>query len=128
MKKIIYILEPIQTNNFVDLGSKIIKQWSIFSSLEIKTDIKYGIYSNYKTDYKDSFDFSVGANIDFLNSMEIEIPDCKFQIFKGTQNEVFNMWKNIWNLENNKELNRAYLFDFEKYYIDGTVEIFVSIK
>lgn len=39
-----------------------------------------------------------------------------------------NTWKQIWEQENAGVLDRAYTYDFEKYYPSGKVEIHIAIK
>jgi predicted transcriptional regulator YdeE len=41
---------------------------------------------------------------------------------------ILNVWKEIWGREEKGILDRAYTYDFEKYYPDGQIEIYIAIK
>lgn len=122
------ILPSIRTNNFEDLGQKIISHWNNFLKLNLSSDIVYAIYFNYDYNYKGNYDFSIGITTLFSNSLPFEIPDLNFKIFSCKQSELLEKWKEIWELEENNKLDRIYKVDFEKHYGDGTVDIYISVK
>ncbi len=83
-----YILPFVKTNNFVDLGEKIIAQWNKLLSLNLKHTVKYGIYCNYESNYKGNYDFSVGIEEEFSNSILKEIPNYKYRICYCEQSKI----------------------------------------
>lgn len=127
MKKI-YALPSVKTNNFIDLGEKIIKQWNEFLSLNLSSGTKYAIYSNYDSDYKGDYEFSVGVENYFTDSKEVIIPSLNYMIFSCHQSEIVSKWKEIWDLEEKQKLNRDYKFDFEKHYPNGNLDIYIGVK
>ncbi len=64
----------------------------------------------------------------------LEIPsDVAYKVFlvdtsKNVENPVFETWKQIWELEEKLMLKRDYVLDYEKYYPDGTIEIYIGEK
>ena len=58
----------------------------------------------------------------------IEIEDLTwYEIFPTTCELVVQTWQRIWNKEKQGLLKRAYKVDFEKYYPNGKVGIYISI-
>jgi len=58
----------------------------------------------------------------------IEIEDLTwYEIFPTTYESVVQTWQHIWNKEKQGLLKRAYKVDFEKYYPNGKVDIYISI-
>ncbi|WP_350445795.1 effector binding domain-containing protein [Peribacillus simplex] len=57
------------------------------------------------------------------------IPDQEYAVFEYLQDEhsIAETWKKIWQLEEEKKLNRKYSLEFEKYYPAGKVEIHIAI-
>lgn len=126
MKKI-NILEPIRINNFTEINNGILLYWNKFLKLNLNSEVNYAIYCNYESNYKGNYDFSIGTDIYFENSLEFNLPDLEYKIFSCTKNEIIKKWKEIWELEESNKLNRMYKVDFEKHYANGNVEIFISI-
>ena len=128
----INVVDSCRTNNFDDsqLFEKISKVWGNMSDV---LGIKYGVYHNYSTNYKGDYTLSVGTEEGINNAETIEIPNSEYKIFevdmsKNTENAIFETWKHIWDLEEKKLLKRDYLVDFEKYYVDGKVEIYIGVE
>lgn len=128
------IIKSIRTNNFKDddIMQKITDMWKGASSLLNNQDaITYGLYSDYESDYKG--DYSLSAAIEGSNNeSSIEIPSSsKYEIFRVDTSDEFGIlkvWKEIWDREEKGILERAYLYDFEKYYPNGQIEIHIGIK
>ncbi|MCQ9628348.1 hypothetical protein HS141_15625 [Cetobacterium somerae] len=92
------------------------------------SSIVYKIYCNYLKNSNETFDIIFG--IDILNSKEIflTIPRLTYQIFVSNTKNISKSWEKIQQLENNKIIKRSYIFDYEKYYPNGEVHIFLGIK
>ncbi|MEN1969208.1 hypothetical protein WMZ97_14175 [Lentibacillus sp. N15] len=41
---------------------------------------------------------------------------------------ILNTWSKIWEQEESGALERAYSYDFEKYYPNGEIEIHIALK
>lgn len=132
----LYIIKTIRTNNYFDMKmmEKVKNIWE--KSKEILKDynnIIYGVYYNYQGDYKG--DYTLGIGIENIIEKEfeekIEIENIEYKIFEVDEKEefgVFNTWHSIWELEDKGELERRYTYDYEKYYPDGKIEIYIGIK
>ncbi len=129
------IINTIRTNNFNDerMMEKISDMWKSASANlnEIKHEGSiYGLYYEYESDYKGDYTLSVA--IDGNDGFSITIPDeTKYKVFtvnKDSSQGVFNTWNEIWKLEKDGNLNRTYTYDYEKYYIDGGIEIFIAVS
>lgn len=128
------IIKSVRTNNFKDdaIMQKITDMWKEASSLLNNQDeVTYGLYYDYESDYKGDYTLSVALESSD-NDSPIIIPNTnKYEIFEvGTSDEygILNAWKEIWGREESGVLERAYSFDFEKYYPNGQVEIHIAIK
>ncbi|MFD1412468.1 GyrI-like domain-containing protein [Oceanobacillus jeddahense] len=126
------MIEKIRTNNFRDehVMQKITEMWKKASTvLSNKNDNVYGLYHEYESDYKG--DYTLCVAIESKDASSLVIPnDTKYEIFKVDHNEeqgVFNTWNEIWTKEESGQLNRAYTFDFEKYYPGGDVAIYIAV-
>ena len=91
---------------------------------------KVCVVSEYESDYKGDYTLFIGA--DNINShKEIIIEEENYQIFsvEGSSSDgIVKTWQKIWEMEEKGLLNRAYTVDYEKYYPDGKVEIFIALK
>lgn len=128
------IIKSVRTNNFKDddIMQKITDMWKEASSLLNNQDeVSYGLYYDYESDYKGDYSISVGIEgNDYEHSIEIPYTS-KYEIFRVDISEeygILNAWKEIWGLEEKGVLERAYLYDFEKYYPNGQIEIHIAIK
>lgn len=128
------IINEVRTNNSKDEFSKqtIAKLWKAASTrLTNQEAIVYGVYHEYKNDYKGDYTLSI-ATEDDTGEPSIELPDnTKYEIFPvDTTNEqsIINTWKCIWKREDAGTLQRAYAYDFEKYHPNGEVEIYIAIR
>ena len=132
----IYVLDSCVTNNFKDklLLEKITNAWGSVANAKSPTSIKYGVYHNYENDYKGDYTLSIATGDETDSSNVLEIPsDVAYKIFlvdtsKNVENPVFETWKQIWELEEKLMLKRDYVLDYEKYYPDGTIEIYIGEK
>ncbi|QJX80350.1 effector binding domain-containing protein [Priestia megaterium] len=131
------ILKSIRTNNFNDiyLVDKIQRIWREASThLPQEKVATYGVYHKYNSNYKGDYTLSISieGNSNSNNSdITLNIPDDtkykQFQVDCKDELGVINTWKKIWDLEENGELNRAYSYDFEKYFPDGKIEIYIAL-
>lgn len=127
---ILHKIKSIRTNNFNDpeMFSKVTDLWSKSVVNIPENKIRYGIYHNYQSDYRG--DYSLTTAIEDKNDMSgILIPDSnKYITYTDDSNDVPKLWKQVWLDEDNKKIIRKYDYDFEKYYPDGTVEVYISVK
>lgn len=129
----LYIINEVQTNNFKDekILEKITNLYQdAFSKIGSNKTVVYAFYHDYSGNYKDDYTLSLATNLKLSNN-EMSIPDQKYQIFNvdtNLDNGVLSMWQHIWELEERSEIDRTYLVDYEKYSVDGQVEIFIGIK
>lgn len=128
------VINSVRTNNFNDdsLLQKITELWEqasqYLSDQEVTT---YGVYHDYESDYKGDYSLSIAIE-DHTGAPSLEISNlAKYEIFKVDRREeqgVVNTWKEIWERENAGTLVRNYTYDFEKYYPDGKIEIYIALK
>ena len=90
----------------------------------------YGIYFNYATNYQADYDFAIASEVVLETDIPvIEIEDLSFyEIFRCNVDEIYQKWQLIWEKEQQGLLKRAYSVDFEKYYPDGLVEIYIAVE
>lgn len=127
------IIKEIRTNNFndEDVMKKITDMWKDASS-ELSNDKGniYGLYHEYESDYKG--DYTLCVSIECDNESSIVVPDdAKYEVFKvNTDDEqgIFKTWKEIWKKEEEGQLKRAYTYDFEKYYPEGRIDIYIAVQ
>ena len=89
----------------------------------------YGIYFNYAANYQADYDFAIASEAALETDIPvIEIEDLSFyEIFRCNVDEIYQTWQLIWKKEQQGLLKRAYSVDFEKYYPDGLVEIYIAV-
>ncbi|MDR2616696.1 MAG: GyrI-like domain-containing protein [Endomicrobium sp.] len=125
VSKKFYVVDCIRTNNFSDnlVVQKIGNLWQKVS-IKIPNGVKkYGIYHDYKSDFKEDYTLSVATDIETSNK-KLEFAG-KYQIFDvnmNIENPIIKAWKQIWSMQ----INRTYTFDFEQYNPDGTVQIYCA--
>ena len=90
----------------------------------------YGIYFNYVANYQADYDFAVASEgVLETDIPAIEIEDLSFyEVFRCKVDEIYQTWQLIWKKEQQGLLKRAYSVDFEKYYPDGLVEIYIAVE
>ncbi|MGJ7910101.1 GyrI-like domain-containing protein [Neobacillus sp. LXY-1] len=127
-------INSVRTNNFKDerIMEKITGMWKESTKvLKNKDAVVYGLYYDYESNYKGDYSLSV-ATEGTGDEASIEIPsDNKYEMFivdPTDEQGVYKTWKKIWESEEKGTLNRAYTYDFEKYYPNGTIEIYIAIK
>lgn len=128
------IIKSVRTNNFKDeaIMQKISEMWKEASSiLSDQHEVKYGLYYDYESNYKG--DYTLSAAIESGdNDSTVNIPNTtKYEIFEVDTLDDFgilNAWREIWGREEKGDLERAYSFDFEKYYPNGQIEIHIAVK
>lgn len=128
------VINSVRTNNFNDdqLLQKITKLWEQASNyLTNQEVITYGVYHNYESDYKGDYSLSIAIEDETTEPILEISTQSKYEIFKVDTREdqgVVNTWKKIWECEKAGTLARAYSYDFEKYYPDGEIEIYIALK
>lgn len=127
------IINKIRTNNFNDpnIIKKIGDMWTVSLSDKL-TDKKilYGVYYEYESNYKG--DYTLAIAIEDKSEDSLSIPDnVEYEVFKvNTDKEqgILNAWNKIWKKEENNQIKRLYTYDFEKYYPNGEIDIFIAVK
>lgn len=130
----LFIREDIRTNSLDDpeFEQKLTSMWERFNtSLPHYDAAKYAVYTDYKTDYKGLY--SLGLATEYEQTSELLVVDDRndYQVFSvdvADKFGVLNTWKLIWSLETSGKLKRAYTIDFEKYYEDGRIDIFIAVE
>ncbi|MBC5637815.1 effector binding domain-containing protein [Ornithinibacillus sp. BX22] len=127
------VVKRVRTNNFNDdaMMQKISTMWKEATTvLNNKDDIIYGLYSEYESDYKGDYSLSVAIESS-EGDTTIKIPEANYERFVvdiSDENGIVKVWQEIWEREEKGELKRAYSFDFEKYYPNGQIEIYIAVQ
>lgn len=131
MPLILYSLATIRTHNIKEnTAEKIGQLWQNNFAKLTKNEPYYGVYLNYESDFTGYYDVAVAQESKPEGSFStIEIEDLTwYEIFPTTGKSVVQTWQHIWNKEKQGLLKRAYKVDFEKYYPNGKVDIYISIR
>jgi len=131
MPLILYSLATIRTHNIKEnTAEKIGQLWQNNFAKLTKNEPYYGVYLNYESDFTGYYDVAVAQESKPEDSSStIEIEDLTwYEIFPTTGKSVVQTWQHIWNKEKQGLLKRAYKVDFEKYYPNGKVDIYISIR
>ncbi|MDU4465460.1 effector binding domain-containing protein [Haemophilus parahaemolyticus] len=127
----LYPFATIRTHNIKEnTAEKIGQLWQNNFAKLTKNEPYYGVYLNYESDFTGYYDVAVAQESKPENSSStIEIEDLAwYEIFPTTGKSVVQTWQHIWNKEKQGLLKRAYKVDFEKYYPNGKVDIYISIR
>ena len=127
----LYPFATIRTHNTKEnTAEKIGQLWQNNFAKLTKNEPYYGVYLNYESDFTGYYDVAVAQESKPENSSStIEIEDLAwYEIFPTTGKSVVQTWQHIWNKEKQGLLKRAYKVDFEKYYPNGKVDIYISIR
>lgn len=125
MYRLLFELPSIRVNNFKGAVEKIMNHWKKYEELNSNKKIIYAFYFNYETNYKGDYDFTIGGHNDFV--LLPRLAQKKYKIFISNRDKLKETWEEIWRLEEYEKINRAYDMDFEKYYPDGNIEIYISV-
>lgn len=126
------IINSVRTNNFNDdrMMEKIAGLWKEASNHLSQDMIIYGLYHDYENDYRGDYTLSIAIE-ESKGKPSLKIPkDGNYEIFNVDTTDdqgTVNTWKTIWERENSSTLKRAYTYDFEKYYPNGEIEIYIAI-
>ena len=127
----LYPFATIRTHNIKEnTAEKIGQLWQNNFAKLPQNEPYYGVYLNYESDFTGYYDVAVAQESKPENSSStIEIEDLAwYEIFPTTGKSVVQTWQHIWNKEKQGLLKRAYKVDFEKYYPNGKVDIYISIR
>ena len=130
MPLILYPFATIRTHNTKEnTAEKIGQLWQNNFTKLPQNEPYYGVYLNYESDFTGYYDVAVAQESKPEDSSStIEIEDLTwYEIFPTTGKSVVQTWQHIWNKEKQGLLKRAYKVDFEKYYPNGKVDIYISI-
>ncbi len=130
----LYSIHSIRTNNFKDteMLEKIQEVWQqAYSHLNGQSATLYGVYHDYENDYKGDYSLTTATQNSYPQASELELPvTTEYHVFQVQSNDpqaVIQQWKQIWQLEEQGELTRAYTFDYEKYEPDGQITIHIAL-
>ncbi|MBC1500249.1 hypothetical protein HB943_06505 [Listeria weihenstephanensis] len=124
--KDIFLISETRTNNFTDpdVAVKIGGLWGQAQKYQQEGANFYGIYADYESDYKGDYTVSVASSFcPFKEAKTISIPAQKYHAFP-VEKDVFATWQEIWKTE----LDRSYLFDYEEYSADGSIQIYIGLN
>lgn len=127
----LYSLATIRTHNIKEnTAEKIGQLWQNNFAKLPQNEHYYGVYLNYEADFTGYYDVAVAQESKPEGSFStIEIEDLTwYEIFPTNCESVVQTWQHIWNKEKQGLLKRAYKVDFEKYYPNGKVDIYISIR
>ena len=130
MPLILYSLATIRTHNIKEnTAEKIGQLWQNNFAKLPQNEPYYGVYLNYESDFTGYYDVAVAQESKPEDSSStIEMEDLTwYEIFPTNCESVAQTWQHIWNKEKQGLLKRAYKVDFEKYYPNGKVDIYISI-
>ena len=126
--------------NNTDKVDNIMSTWNRYTSCKICNSMPqkiYAIYTNYESDFHGDYTFFIGKEVTSLDNIEsnllsLQIVPQNYIKFTNEENEtVIDMWKNIWQMEEDKTLGgeRSYIADFEIYNPEnnGAVDIYIGI-
>ena len=126
----LYPLAIIRTHNTKEIPPKRLDSFGriILQNLP-QNEPYYGVYLNYESNFTGYYDVAVAQESKPEGSFStIEMEDLTwYEIFPTTCELVVQTWQRIWNKEKQGLLKRAYKVDFEKYYPNGKVDIYISI-
>ncbi|MEG0284211.1 MAG: hypothetical protein RR543_03440 [Erysipelotrichales bacterium] len=128
----LYIVDKVRVNNMdSDVNEKIGNLWR--NATTILKDYEkelYGVYYEYEGNYLDDYTLAI-ATTDHICDEYLEFDNLDYQVFladTSSEYPVVDVWKKIWDLEDDDKLDRAYDYDFEKYDADGNIEVHISRK
>lgn len=125
----------VVTDNSSDGLKKIFETWSTYMSRKSSKDgWLVAVYSDYMSDKKGSYKFTVGeiCAVPTDSSMDVvKVSSGKYHVIKiegdtpeETNKKVQQTWFNIWG----SNLQRRFDTDFELYKSPTNVEIYIGIK
>ncbi|GJJ79711.1 AraC family transcriptional regulator [Pasteurella canis] len=128
MSLILYPLVQKRLNN--KIANEVIPSlWQENAKLLPQNAYCYGVYFNYESDNQADYDFAIATEQEMKTTVPyIEIEDLSFyEVFRCKVDEIYQTWQLIWKKEQQGLLKRAYTVDFEKYYPDNSVAIYISV-
>ncbi|VEI58002.1 bacterial transcription activator, effector binding protein [Pasteurella multocida] len=128
MSLTLYLLVQKRLNN--KIANEVIPSlWQENAKLLPQNEYCYGVYFNYESDNQSDYDFSIATEKAIKTDFPtIDIEDLSFyEVFHCKVDEIYQTWQLIWKKEQQGLLKRAYTVDFEKYYPDNSVAIYISV-
>ncbi len=96
----------------------------------------YGIYTDFENEGEDNkgiYSFIIGVEVKNFDNVPdgldfVIIPKSAYQVFPVGNNpeQIGEKWQEIW--KHDFEKPRIFLAEFEKYYEDGNIDIFIGVK
>lgn len=130
-----FVVKSVVTNNFTDenMIDKVKSVWQdAQAELSDNTGCVYGIYHHYQSDYRGDYTLSIAVDHPIKHFISTVTPNpidnyAVFSVNDNHEDKIYQTWEKIWGLEQNNKILRAYDVDFEKYYPDGRVEVYISL-
>lgn len=127
--KTLCVLSSVRTNNFTDpeIMAKISGAWQLAMAEPIEGAVYYGVYHHYESDFEGDYDVSVAVDLAGSSAEELILPEqayVYFEVDSSNPQGVIEAWQHIWQ----QPLKRAYLVDFEEYFVDGRIRIAIGIE
>jgi predicted transcriptional regulator YdeE len=106
-------------------------------------DVIYSLYMGYTSDRNGDYDFVIGARVSSSPSIPDgmvlkRVPAGKYAVIASDKGPGFEVvpkaWQQVWRMEDQKQLDRAYATDFEVYDEraqnpqDAQVDLYVGVK
>ena len=102
---------------------------------KISKDI-YGIYTDFENEGENNkgiYSFIIGIEVENFDNIpegleSVVLPKSTYQVFPAGNKpeQIGEKWHEIWKYDFEKP--RTFLAEFEKYYEDGNIDIFIGVK
>ncbi|MFS0781807.1 GyrI-like domain-containing protein [Bacillus sp. 1P06AnD] len=130
----VYSIGQIRTNNFTDenMMRKITGLWAEAGDIlqSIQT-VSYAVYHQYESNYQGDYTLSIALE-EYSGEECIDLPTTDtyqaFSVDSSDKEGIYKAWKQIWGMEEEGAIQRAYTIDYEKYYPTGEIELWIAIK
>jgi predicted transcriptional regulator YdeE len=141
-----------RTNNAMEMSGKgvIGAQWGRFMSEGLLDKIPnrvgdtiYALYTGYASDRNGDYDFVIGARVEgateIPDGMVLKrVPAGKYAVITSDKGPGFEVvpkaWQKVWQMEDQKQLDRAYATDFEVYDEraqnpqDAQIDLYIGLR
>ncbi|MFK8259935.1 GyrI-like domain-containing protein [Erwinia sp. AnSW2-5] len=123
--------------------AKIVPLWQRFYQdiypEHLSGDVVYGVYCHYQSDASGEFDVIAAVkeqgneNTQRSSVFEkVELAAGRYRVFSGQMGEgnpVFQLWQQVWEYfeQSDCAYRRHWGTDYEVYYPDGKIELFIGI-
>lgn len=123
-----------QNKDECDLNTaKIPSLWQKFYASDLVNNTPvFGVYSDYASDVNDFYTLTVGIDAKPSDLNQVTIHSGHYLVFKARGPmpiTIINLWQKIWQyFETEKQYQRSYLSDFERYDPSEQVAIYIGVR